>query len=62
MYKIYLTPKQIKDKSNFKLTNADISANYLNDKFHLMLNDFKGAFVCCRIALLKKKLCRLIIH
>jgi len=41
-----LTPKTIKDKSSFKLTNADISANYLNDKFHLMINDFKGAFVC----------------
>jgi hypothetical protein len=43
---IDLTPKTIKDKSKYKLTNADISANYLNDKFHLMLNDFKGAFVC----------------
>jgi hypothetical protein len=43
---IDLTPKQIKDKSVHKLTNADISANYLNDKFHLMINDFKGAFVC----------------
>ena len=41
-----LTPKTIKDKSQFKLTNADISANYLNEKFHLMINDFKGAFVC----------------
>jgi hypothetical protein len=44
---IDLTPKQIKDKSAHKLTNADISANYFNDKFHLMLNDFKGSFVCC---------------
>lgn len=43
---IDLTAKQIKDKAMHKLTNADISANYLNDKFHLMLNDFKGAFVC----------------
>ena len=43
---IDLTPKQIKDKSFHKLTNADISANYLNDKFHLMINDFKGSFVC----------------
>lgn len=41
-----LTPKTIKDKSQFKLTNADISANYLNEKFHLMINDFKGAFAC----------------
>ena len=41
-----LTPKTIKDKSQFKLTNADISANYLNEKFHLMINDFKGAFSC----------------
>lgn len=30
----------------YKLTNADISANYLNQKFHLMINDFKGAFAC----------------
>ncbi len=29
-----------------KLTNADISANYLNNEFYLMLNDFKGAFAC----------------
>ena len=43
---IDLTPKTIKDKSKYKLTNADISANYLNYKFHLMINDFKGAFVC----------------
>lgn len=41
-----LTPRNFKDKSKFKLTNADISANYFNDKFHLMINDFKGAFVC----------------
>lgn len=41
-----LTPQKIKDKSQFKLTNADISANYLNEKFHLMINDFKGAFAC----------------
>lgn len=43
---IDLTSETIKDKSKFKLTNADISANFLNDKFHLMLNDFKGAFAC----------------
>lgn len=27
-----------------KLTNADISENYRNCKFNLMLNDFRGAF------------------
>ena len=43
---IDLNPKKIKDKSIHKLTNADISANYLQDKFHLMLNDFRGAFAC----------------
>jgi hypothetical protein len=43
---IDLTPKQIKDKSVHKLTNADISANYLKDRFHLMLNDFRGSFAC----------------
>lgn len=30
----------------YKLTKADISANYSNSKFHLMINDFKGAFAC----------------
>ena len=28
------------------MTNSDIAANYLNEKFHLTLNDFKGAFAC----------------
>jgi hypothetical protein len=41
-----LTPKTIKDKSKFQLTNRDIAANYLDDKFHLMIDDFKGAFAC----------------
>jgi hypothetical protein len=41
-----LTPKTIKDESSFKLTNADIYANYRNEKFHLMISDFKGAMAC----------------
>lgn len=41
-----LTLKAMKNKSKFKLTNADISANYSNEKFHLMIFDFKGAFAC----------------
>lgn len=44
---IDLTPKRVIDKTSFRLTNADISANFLDDKFHLMLNDFKGAFIYC---------------
>lgn len=37
---------EIKIKPCHKLTNSDIAANYLNEKFYLMINDFKGAFVC----------------
>ena len=32
---------------NYKLTNKDISANFRDIELHLMINDFKGAFVYC---------------
>jgi len=41
-----LTTKKIKDNQVCKLTNADISANYQNEKYFLSLDDFRGAFAC----------------
>lgn len=36
----------MKENSTYSLTNADIAANFLNNTYYLMLNDFKGAFAC----------------